>query len=117
MTVPSTVKGGYFDVAVDVTTLGLLDGGGSPITGYVIICGLNTRNLTHQVNTSDEAVPNCQDPEEVPWVSRNANSQEKNMSGTGLHNRGMACQQLHRVRPPWPTHRGRGCRSSSAPRR
>jgi len=87
MTVPSTVKGGYFDVAVDVTTLGLLDGGGSPITGYVIICGLNTRSLTHQINTSDEAVPNCQDPEEVPWVSRNANSQEKNMSGTGLHNR------------------------------
>jgi hypothetical protein len=82
MSVPSTVKGGYFDVAADVTSLGL-----AGITGFVVICGLNTRNLTHQVNTSDEAVPDCGQPENVPWVSRNANSQEKTMAGTGLHNR------------------------------
>lgn len=87
MSKPDTVKGGYFDVAVDVTGLGLVDSSAVALTGYVIICGLNTRNLTHQVNTSDEVVPNCGDPEEVPWVARNANSQEKNMSGTGLHNR------------------------------
>jgi hypothetical protein len=87
MSQPDTVKGGYFDVAVDVTNQGVTDSGGNSLSGYVVICGLNTRNLTHQVNTSDEAVPNCQDPEAVPWVSRNANSQEKNMSGTGLHNR------------------------------
>lgn len=88
MTVPSVVKGGYFDVAVDLTGLGLLDSLGISLTGFNVICGLNTRNITHQVNTSDETVPNCQDPEEVPWVSRNANSQDKTMSGTGLHNRG-----------------------------
>lgn len=87
MTVPSVVKGGYFDVAVDVTGLGLTDSLSNPLTGFVTICGLTTRNITHQVNTSDESVPDCSDPEEVPWVSRNANSQEKNMSGTGLHNR------------------------------
>jgi hypothetical protein len=87
MSKPSVVKGGYFDVAVDVTGLGLVDSLGGSLTGYVVICGLNTRNITHQVNTSDEVVPNCQDPEEVPWVARNANSQEKNMSGTGVHNR------------------------------
>jgi hypothetical protein len=87
MSKPSVVKGGYFDVAVDVTGLGLVDSSSVALTGYVIICGLNTRNLTHQVNTSDEVVPNCQDPEAVPWAARNANSQEKSMSGTGLHNR------------------------------
>lgn len=82
MSVPSTVKGGYFDVALDVTSLGL-----GSLTGFVIICGLNTRNLQHTVNTSDEAVPDCGNPENVPWVSRNANSQDKQISGTGLHNR------------------------------
>lgn len=82
MSVPSTVKGGYFDVAMDVTSLGIVG-----ITGWVTICGLNTRNITHAINTSDEAVPDCDNPEAVPWTSRNANSQDKQIAGTGLHNR------------------------------
>lgn len=82
MSVPSIVKGQYFDVAVDVTSLGLPD-----LTGFVVICGLNTRNLTHQINTSDEAVRDCEQPEQVPWRVVNTTSQQKDMSGTGLHNR------------------------------
>lgn len=77
MSKPSVVKGGYFDVAVDP------DGTGE----FMYLCGLNTRALTHQVNTSDEVVPNCQEPEEVPWRELQANSQQKSMSGTGVHNR------------------------------
>ncbi len=82
MSVPSYVKGQYFDVAVDVTSLGL-----AGLTGFVILCGLNTRNLSHQVNTSDEAVRDCDQPAQVPWRVLNSTSQQKDMSGTGIHNR------------------------------
>lgn len=76
MSVPSIVKGQYFDVAVDP----LGDG------NFIYLCGLNTRNLTHQVNTSDEAVPDCDRPATVPWRVLSATSQQKDMSGTGVHN-------------------------------
>lgn len=76
MSVPTIVKGQYFDVAVDA----LGDG------NYVYLCGLNTRNLTHQVNTSDEAIPDCDKPATVPWRVLNTTSQQKDMSGTGVHN-------------------------------
>jgi len=77
MSVPSVVKGQYFDVAVDP------DGSGT----FVVICGLTTRNLTHQVNTTDDSIRDCDDPTMVPWRVLNANSQQKDMAGTGLHNR------------------------------
>lgn len=86
MSVPTIVKGQYFDVAVDVTGLGLTGTGGTALTGYVYLCGLNARNLTHQINTSDEAVPDCGKPATVPWRVLNATSQQKDMSGTGLYN-------------------------------
>ena len=76
MSVPSIVKGQYFDVAVDP------EGDGN----FVYLCGLNTRNLTHQVNTNDEAVPDCEKPGTVAWRVLNATSQQKDMAGTGLHN-------------------------------
>lgn len=84
MSVPSIVKGQYWDVAVDVTTLALVG-----ITGFVYICGLNTRNMTHQVNTSDEAIRDCDKPAQVPWRILNPTSQQKDVSGTGLHNRAL----------------------------
>jgi len=78
MSVPTIVKGQYFDVAVDA------DGAGSG--DFIYFCGLNTRNLTHQVNTNDEAVPDCDKPGTVPWRVVNTTSQQKDMSGTGLYN-------------------------------
>jgi hypothetical protein len=85
MSVPSTVKGQYFDIAVDVTTLNI-----SGTTGFVYLCGLNTRNLTHQINTSDEALPDCEKPADAPWRVLNATSQQTDMSGTGVHNTAQA---------------------------
>jgi hypothetical protein len=76
MSVPTIVKGQYFDVAVDAT------GGGT----FTYLCGLNTRNITHQVNTNDEAVPDCDRPATVPWRVLNTTSQQKDMAGTGVHN-------------------------------
>jgi hypothetical protein len=82
MTTPTTVKGQYFDVAVDVTSLNLANG----VTGFVYLCGLNTKNLTHQINTNDEAIPDCDRPGDVAWRVLNATSQQKDMAGTGVHN-------------------------------
>lgn len=82
MSVPSIVKGQYWDVAVDVTTLAL-----AGITGWVYLCGLNTRNITHQTNTTDEAIRDCSQPAETPWRILSATSQQKDIAGTGLHNR------------------------------
>jgi len=78
MSVPSIVKGGYFTVAVEA-----VPGSGT----YTAICGLNARTLTHQINTADEAVPDCDNPEQIPWRIMNSTSQQKDIGGTGLHNR------------------------------
>lgn len=87
MSDPKVVHGGYFDVAVDVTGLGLVDSNNDQLTGFVVLCGLTSKTLTHQLNTTDDTIPPCGNPEAVPWVSRIVNSQEKNIAGTGLHNR------------------------------
>lgn len=81
MTTPTTVKGQYFDVAVDVTSLNL-----AGQTGFIYLCGLNTKNLTHQINTSDEALGDCDKPGTAPWRVLNDTSQQKDMAGTGVHN-------------------------------
>lgn len=80
MSVPSTVHGGYFMVAVEA------DPTNSPGV-FTIICGLNSKTLAHQSSTSTDAVPDCQDPEATPWDDLVINSQSKQMSGTGVHNR------------------------------
>lgn len=78
MSPPKIVKGQYWDVAVE----------DEPGSGdFTVICGLTTRNITHQVNTNDEAVRDCDKPQQVPWRVVNATSQQKDISGTGLHNR------------------------------
>jgi hypothetical protein len=77
MSVPSVVKGTYFDVAVS------LDGG----TTFVTICGLTTRNFTEQYNTNDETIRDCADPTQVPFRVVNVTGQQFDISGTGLYNR------------------------------
>lgn len=81
MSVPSIVKGQFWSIAVEPV----------PNSGdFITICGLTTRNMTHQVNTSDDSIRDCNDPISVPWRVLNAQSQQKDMSGTGLHNRAQA---------------------------
>lgn len=90
MSVPKIVKGQYFDVAVFAPAIGT---SGQP--GYVaadtdtptIVCGLTTRNLTHQFNTSDEFIRDCADPTMVPFRVVNVTGEQFDISGTGLYNR------------------------------
>jgi hypothetical protein len=77
MSVPSVVKGNYFDVAVSV------DNG----TTFTTICGLTARNLTEQYNTSDEFIRDCADPTQVPFRVVNVTGAQFDISGTGLYNR------------------------------
>jgi hypothetical protein len=77
MSVPSVVKGNYFDVAVS------LDGG----TTFTTVCGLTTRSLTEQYNTSDEFIRDCADPTQVPFRVVNVTGAQFDISGTGLYNR------------------------------
>jgi hypothetical protein len=65
MSVPSTVHGGYFMVAVEADPVNSPD-------VFTIICGLNSKTLAHQSSTSTDAVPDCGDPEATPgtiWSS------------------------------------------------
>lgn len=77
MSVPSIVKGQYFDVAVS------LDGG----TSWTSICGLNTRSFTEQYQTSDEYLRDCADPGMVPFRVINVTGAQFDVAGQGLYNR------------------------------
>ncbi|MEH3121170.1 MAG: phage tail tube protein [Sphingomonas phyllosphaerae] len=81
MSVPKTVKGQYFDVAVFA---------GSGDTVPTILCGLTTKNMTHQFNTNDEFLRDCQDPSGVPFRVVNVTGEQFDISGTGLFNREQA---------------------------
>lgn len=78
MSVPKIVKGQYFSV-------GVFSPAGA--TSPVLICGLTARNLTHQVNTSDEYIRDCQDPDDVPVRVVNVTGEQFDISGTGLYDR------------------------------
>lgn len=80
MSVPATVHGGYFLIAVE-------DDPTNAPGDFKIICGLTSKTLAHQSSTSTEAVPDCGNPEAVPWDDLVINSQSKQMSGSGTHNR------------------------------
>lgn len=80
MTTPATVHGGYFLIAVEADPVNAPE-------DFVIICGLTSKTLAHQSSTTTESVPDCGNPEAVPWDDLVINSQSKQMSGSGVHNR------------------------------
>lgn len=81
MSTPKIVRGQYFDVAVFDPT---------DATVPTALCGLTTRNLTHQFNTNDEFIRDCQDPSGVPFRVVNVTGEQFDVSGTGLFNRAQA---------------------------
>lgn len=82
MSIPKIVKGQYFDVAVDATSLNI-DG----ITGWTVICGLTSRSFTEAYQTQKEYLRDCGDPTMVPFGVLNITGQDFTIAGTGLHNR------------------------------
>ncbi|WP_420139818.1 hypothetical protein [Sphingomonas sp.] len=87
MSDPSIVKGQYFDVAVFKPAIG---SGSADTTTPTILCGLTTRNFTHQFNTTDDFIRDCEDKEKAPVRVVNVNGEQFDISGSGLYNRAQA---------------------------
>jgi Phage tail tube protein len=78
---PAIVKGTYVDILV---------GNGATPEVFTAVCGLTTRSFTHQVNTSDQFVRDCADPEDVPHRRLTVTGEQWDLSGEGLYNRAQA---------------------------
>ena len=79
MAAPDIVKGSYVDI---------LMGDGATPEVFTPICGLTARSFTHQVNTNDVFVPDCDDPEDVPTRRVVPTGEQWDFSGDGLLNLG-----------------------------
>jgi hypothetical protein len=78
MAAPAIVRGSYLDIA---------QGNGASPEVFAILCGLNTRNFTAQVNTSDSFVADCADPEDVPIRRLIPTGRQWSIGGEGRYNR------------------------------
>jgi hypothetical protein len=78
---PAIVRGTYIDI--------LIGNGASPEV-FTAVCGLTARGFTHQVNTSDQFVRDCADPEDVPHRRLTVTGEQWDLSGEGLYNRAQA---------------------------
>lgn len=78
MAQPKTLRGTYVNI--------LLGDGATPEV-FEPICGLNTRSITHQINTNDDFIPDCTNPEDVPTRELTTTGEQWDMSGSGLVDR------------------------------
>jgi hypothetical protein len=72
---PTTVKFGKFRV--------LLGDGASPMV-YTAPCGFTSKSLTLTKELTDVNLPDCDDPDAVAWVGRDAASLSASISGEGV---------------------------------
>lgn len=75
---PKIVRGTYVNI---------LMGNGAGPEVFSPICGLTTRSFTHQVNTSDNFVRDCADPEDIPVREIIATGEQWDITGSGLVDR------------------------------
>lgn len=75
MTKPTTARFGKFRV--------LLGDSGSPIV-YASPCGFTSKSLTLTKNLTEVNLPDCDDPDAVAWVGRDASSLSASVSGDGV---------------------------------
>lgn len=75
MALPTTVKSGKFQV--------LLGDGASPIV-YTAPCGFSSKSMTLTKELTDVNLGDCEDPDKVAWVGRDATSLSMSISGEGV---------------------------------
>jgi hypothetical protein len=75
MAQPTTVRFGKFRVK--------LGNNGSPDT-YAAPCGFTSKSLTLTKNLTEVNLPDCDDPDAVAWVGRDAASLSASISGEGV---------------------------------
>lgn len=71
----TTIKGGKVHVFIGNKT--------NPII-YSNPCGLTSRSISFNKGTSDEKMPDCDDPDKVDWLGRNATSLSIDIDGEGV---------------------------------
>jgi hypothetical protein len=75
MAKPTTARFGRFRV--------MLGDGESP-EEFVAPCGFTSKSLTLTKNLSEINIPDCDDPDEVAWVGRDASSLSASITGDGI---------------------------------
>jgi hypothetical protein len=74
MATPTTIKGGKVRVLLDLT------GGGT----YAAPCGFTSRSITLNKALNDFQLPDCDDPDTIDWLGRDAVSLSMSVSGEGV---------------------------------
>lgn len=74
MTQATTIKGGKVRVLLDIS------GGGT----YAAPCGFSSRSVTFNKGLEEVNIPDCDDPDSVEWVGRDATSLSMGVSGEGV---------------------------------
>ncbi|NBB07856.1 phage tail tube protein [Pseudomonas monteilii] len=75
MSKATTIKGGKFRV--------LIGNDASPIV-YSAPCGFTQRSITLNKGLEEVNIPDCDDPDKVDWVGRDATSLSMTVSGEGV---------------------------------
>jgi hypothetical protein len=88
MVAPVTARFGKFRV--------LIGDGASPIV-YTAPCGFTSKSLTLTKDLTDVNLPDCDDPDAVAWVGRDASSLSASVSGEGV----MASQSIETWLDAW----------------
>lgn len=66
----------------------LLGDGATPTEVFTAICGFTQLNQNMQINTEDTEVPDCDDPDAMVWVETDVRSQQMQLQGQGVLDRG-----------------------------
>lgn len=74
MTQATTVRGGKFRVLLETDTPGT----------YAAPCGFTSRSLTLNKALEEVQIPDCDDPDQVDWLGRDATSLSMSVSGEGV---------------------------------
>jgi hypothetical protein len=61
----------------------MLGSGSSPVT-YAAPCGFTQRSMTLTKNLEEVNIPDCDDPDKVDWIGRDATSLSMAISGEGV---------------------------------
>lgn len=78
MAQPDIIRGTYFSL--------MLGDGAGPET-FTALCGITTRNFTHQSNSTDVFTRDCADPENVPVRNIIITGAQWDLTGEGVLNR------------------------------
>lgn len=72
---PTTIKGGKVRILI---------GDDKTPTGYSAPCGFTQRSVSINKGLEETPIPNCEDPDKVDWIGRDATSLSMSTSGEGV---------------------------------